>query len=134
MFGKDKKPKKVSKENYFTAYIMKGSRQILKVNIKASKKFTIDRDTYYIKRCCIITKILNGKLESICYYSEGNPNPHDFKNINTGLSYDEFNELYGEDLYDMLVRLQRDTKTIYLISLYVAVFIVSLFTLCTAFI
>ena len=134
MFGREKKPKKVSKENYFTANIMKGSRQMLKVNIKASKKFTIDRDTYYIKRSCIITKILNGKLESICYYSEGNPNPHDFNGINIGLSYDEFNELYGEDLYDMLVRLQRDTKTIYLIALYVAVLIISLFTLCTAFI
>lgn len=130
---RDKKPKKISKENYFTAYIMRGSRQILKVIVRASKKFSIDRDTYFIKRNCIITKILNGKLESVCYYSEGNPNPHNFKEKNTGLTYDEFNELYGEDLYQILVDLQKDTKTIYLIALYVAVFIVSLFTLTTAF-
>jgi hypothetical protein len=135
MFGKDKKPRKVSRENYFTSYIMRGSRQILKAVIKSSKKFTLEHDTYFIKRNCIITRIQNGKLESVCYYSEGNPNPHDFKSdkVNTGLTYDEFNELYGEDMYDILIRLQRDTKTIYLIALYVAVLISSLFTFTTSF-
>lgn len=130
---REKNPKKISKENYFTAYIMRGSRQILKVIIKASKKFTIDKDTYFVKRNCVITKKHEGKLESVCYYSEGNPNPHNFKDTNTGLSYDEFNELYGEDLYHILIMLQKDTKTVYLIALYVAVFIASLFTLTTSF-
>jgi hypothetical protein len=130
---REKNPKKISKENYFTAYIMRGSRQVLKVIIKATKKFTIDKDTYFVKRNCIITKYQDGKLESVCYYSEGNPNPHNFKGVNTGLTYDEFNELYGEDLYQILIMLQKDTKTNYLIALYVAVFIASLFTLTTSF-
>jgi len=130
---RERKPKKISKENYFTAYIMRGSRQVLKVIMKANKKFTIDRDTYFVRRNCIITKITDGKMESVCYYSEGNPNPHNFKDINTGLTDVEFNELYGEDLYNILISLQRDTKTGYLISLYVAVFIASLFTFTTSF-
>lgn len=133
MLKRESKPKKVSKENYFTAYIMRGSRQILKVVIRASKKFTLEKDTYFIKRNCIITKILDGRLESVCYYSEGNPNPHNFKEVNKGLTYDEFNELYGEDLYTILIMLQKDTKTVYLIALYVAVFISSLFTFTTSF-
>lgn len=131
---RDKNPKKISKENYFTAYIMRGSRQVLKVIIKASKKFTIDKDTYFVKRNCIITKRCDGRIESVCYYSEGNPNPHNFKGTNDGLTDIEFNELYGEDLYQILVSLQKDTKTNYLIGLYVAVFISSLFTFTTSFI
>jgi hypothetical protein len=130
---KNSRTKKTTKDNYFTAYIMRGNRQMLKVNVKASKRFIVNQDTYIIKKSCIFTRINNGKLESVAFYSEGNPNPYDFKKVNDGLSYEEFNILYGEDLYDMLVKLQRNMKMFYLFMLYIFVLIMSFIVLISVF-
>lgn len=130
----ESKPKKVSRETFFTAYIMKGNRQTLKILVKNSKKFMMGKDTYFIKRNCIFTKIIHGKLESVSYYSEGNPNPHNFREKNTGLTYAEFDELYGEDLYEMLIKLQKDTKMNYLLFFYFSIFCMSIITMLSAFI
>lgn len=92
-----------------------------------------DEQVYIIKRDCIFTAIVEGTLESICFYSEGNPNPHDFKGVNIGLTAAEFDDIYGEDLYRMLIELQRDRKMFYLILLYIFVLGAALATLVTAF-
>jgi hypothetical protein len=122
-----------TKEHFFKAYIMKGNKQMLVVNVKASKRFIVNQDTYIIKEKRIFTRIRNGKIESVCYYSEGNPNPHDFEGINDGLTYDEFNVIYGEDLYDMLVKLQRNMKTFYLFMLYIMTLVMSVIVLISVF-
>jgi len=127
------KSKKTTRDNYFTAYIMRGNKQMLKVNVRASKRFIVDQDTYVIKKDCIFTRISKGKIESVAFYSEGNPNPYSFKEVNEGLTYDEFNILYGEDLYDMLVKLQRNMKMFYLFLLYVFVMVMSIVTLISVF-
>jgi hypothetical protein len=113
---------------------MRGNRQILERLVKASKRFRIERDTYIIKSNAIFTKIEDGKLKSVVYYSEGNPNPHDFIGENTGLDKKFFNRLFGEDLYFILVKLMNDKKWLYLLVLYVAVLCTSLGTLITCFI
>jgi hypothetical protein len=127
------KSKKTTKDNYFTAYIMRGNKQMLKVNVKASKRFIVNQDTYIIKKDCIFTRIHQGKIESVAFYSEGNPNPYSFKTLNDGLGYEEFNTIYGEDLYDMLVKLQRNMKMFYLFMLYIFVMILAVITLISVF-
>jgi hypothetical protein len=122
-----------AKENYLTAYIMKGNRQCLIRYVKASRRFREGQDTYIIKPSCTFTEVVEGKLKANSYYSEGNPNPYDFKGVNEGIDYDEFDRLYGEDLYDMLVKLQSDKKTFYLICLYIFVLVFSLITLISVF-
>jgi len=137
--SKHTKTKQVSSENFIKAKIIRGNRQVREINVKASKRFRVGNDTYIIKPECIRTKIINGKLESVIYYSEGNPNPHDFtpnKNntyLNKGLSIKEFNTLYGEDLYDMLVKIQSDKKAMYLIILYIFVNVFAVITLISGF-
>lgn len=131
--SKASRTRKTTKDNYFIAYIMRGNKQMLRVNVKASKRFIVNQDTYIIKKDCIFTRINKGKIESISFYSEGNPNPYDFKTINEGLGYDEFNVLYGEDLYDMLVKLQRNMKMFYLFILYIFVMVMSIMTLISVF-
>jgi hypothetical protein len=127
--GKNPMKKIRAKENFLTAYIIKGNRQERIRYIKASKRFREGPDTYIIKPNCTFTKVIDGKLKAVSYYTEGNPNPYDFNGKNEGLEYDEFDRIYGEDLYDMLVKLQSDKKTFYLIALYVFVLIFSLLTL-----
>jgi hypothetical protein len=126
------KVKAKTKTSHFTAYVMRGNRQVAKLFVNASRRFMFDDQIYIIKRKAIFTAIVEGRIESICFYSEGNPNPHDFSGVNDGLEYEEFDEIYGEDLYRMLIELQRDRKTFYLILLYVMVFIMALLTLLTA--
>lgn len=130
MSNKNKVKKMQAKENYLTAYIVRGNRQALKRYVKASRRFREGQDTYIIKpNCTFLEKDSDNKLKAEMYYSEGNPNPHDFKGENIGIEEEEFNRMYGEDLYDMLVKLQSDKKTFYLICLYVFVLIFSIFTL-----
>lgn len=116
----------------FTAYVMRGNRQVAKLYVNASRRFMFEEQIYIIKRECIFTLIQENNLESICFYSEGNPNPHNFRELNEGLEYKEFDEIYGEDLYRILIELQRDRKMFYLSLLYVFVAIMSLLTFITA--
>lgn len=127
------KVKTKTKTSHFTAYIMRGNRQVAKLYVNASRRFMFDEQIYVIKRNCIFTAVVDGKIESICFYSEGNPNPHDFHKVNKGLNPAEFDDIYGEDLYRMLIELQRDRKMFYLILLYVFVLMMSLVTMVTAF-
>jgi hypothetical protein len=112
---------------------MRGNKQAMRVHVRASKRFTVNNNTYIIKRECIFTKIINEKLESVAYYSEGNPNPHNFKEINDGLEYDEFNVIYGEDLYNILISLLKNNKLFYLVLLEVAVLVCAIITLVSVF-
>lgn len=121
-------------ENYLTAYIVRGNRQIREVKVKASKRFRIAGDTYIVKQECIFTRVNGKHLDSVSYYTEGNPYPHSFNGMNDGIPYAEFNVLYGEDLYDMCVKLQSDKKMTYLLLLYVFVMVTSIVTLMTGFI
>jgi len=127
------KTKSLTKDNYFTAHIMRGNKQCMRVHVRASKRFTVNNNTYIIKRDCIFTKIIDNKIESVAYYSEGNPNPHNFKTKNDGLTYEEFNVIYGEDLYNILVSLLKNNKLFYLILLYIFVLIFSIITLISVF-
>jgi hypothetical protein len=110
-----------SKQNELTVYIICGNRQMVQRQVKATKKFLYNKDTYVIKPSCIFLKIIDGKLKSISIYREGNPNPYDFKILkgifkhNTGLKEDELNDLYGEDLYNMLVKVQTPNKMFYML-------------------
>lgn len=130
---KRKNVRNVTKENFLKCKIIRGNRQVKEVNVKASKRFRVGSDTYIIKSDCIKTKITGTRLESVIYYSEGNPNPHNFKEPNTGLDSDEFNKIYGSDLYDMLVKIQSDKKAFYLIMLYIFVLAFSVMSLITGF-
>ena len=122
-----------TEENYLIAYIIRGNRQAIKVLVKASRRFKVGLDTYIIKSDCIFTKIIDGKLASVSYYSEGNPNPYNFEQkVNDGLTYAEFDVIYGEDLYDILVKIQSDKKMFYLLLLNVFVFTIAIITLISA--
>jgi hypothetical protein len=127
------KIKALTRDNYFTAYIMRGNKQAMRVHVRASKRFTVNNNTYIIKKESIFTKIIRNKIESVAYYSEGNPNPHNFKGKNDGLTYDEFNVIYGEDLYNILVSLLKNNKLFYLVILEIAVFICAIITLISVF-
>jgi hypothetical protein len=130
---KRKNVKNVTKENFLKCKIIRGNRQVKEVNVKASKRFRVGIDTYIIKSDCIRTKISGSRLESVIYYSEGNPNPHNFREKNIGLKPDDFNKIYGSDLYDMLVKIQSDKKAFYLIMLYIFVLAFSVISLITGF-
>lgn len=127
------KIKALTRDNYFTAYIMRGNKQAMRVHVRASKRFTINNNTYIIKKECIFTKIIHDKIESVAYYSEGNPNPHSFISKNDGLSYEEFNVIYGEDLYNILVSLLKNNKLFYLVILEIGVLVCAIITLISVF-
>jgi len=127
------KTKELTKDNYFTAFIMRGNKQEMRMHVKASKRFTAGNNTYIIKPDCIFTMITEGHIESVAYYTEGNPNPHDFKSKNEGLSYEEFNVIYGEDLYNILLSLLKNNKLFYVLILEVFVLIMSIITLISVF-
>lgn len=127
------KNKSKTTENYLIVKIIRGNRQCREINIKASKRFQVGHETYIIKSKCIKTEITGNKIESVIYYTEGNPNPHSFEKKNIGIEYKEFNELYGEDLYDMLVKIQSDKKAFYLIIMYLMVLSFSIVTMITGF-
>ena len=152
----DKKEESLDKE--FTAYIIRGNRQVIEREVKASRKFKIGDETYIIKSDCIFLKKVNGKLKSISVYREGNPNPYNFdiapENLyikkyrtvkdkktgiekkeqngktlyvnkgelipNSGLSTDELCDIYGGDMFNILIHGQQEDKMSYSLLLIIA--------------
>jgi len=117
--SKHKKKEKGSKndtiEKSFIAYIIKGNRQVIQREITASKRFKIGDDTYFVKDECIFYKNIEGKLQSVSYYREGNPNPYNFKEINEGIKEGELDRLFAEDFYTIIVNLQPENRAVYML-------------------
>lgn len=152
----EKKDESLDKE--FTAYIIRGNRQIIEREVKASRKFKIGDDTYIIKSNCIFLKKIDNILKSISVYREGNPKPYSFdvakKDIykqtykvvkdkktgiekmektekkliakkgsvipNKGLSTDELCDIYGGDMFNILIEGQQEDKMNYSLLLILA--------------
>lgn len=94
--------------------------------INASKRFRINEDSYIIKPECIFRKNIDGQLRSVSYYREGNPNPYDFEEENTGIKNKELDRFYAEDFYNIIVDLEIDRKTIYILLVVIINFALSL--------
>lgn len=147
-----------SLDKEFIAIIIRGNRQVIEREVKASRKFKIGDDTYIIKSECIFLKKIEGVLKSISVYREGNPNPYSFdiakENVylqkykvvkdkktgvekkvkgkkilyankgdiipNTGLSTDELCDIYGGDMFNILIEGQQEDKMSYSLLLIVA--------------
>lgn len=147
-----------SLDKEFIAYIIRGNRQVIEREVKASRKFKIGDDTYIIKSDCIFLKKIENVLKSISVYREGNPNPYSFdiakENLylqkykivkdkktgiekkektektlfakkggiipNTGLSTNELCDIYGGDMFNILIEGQQEDKMNYSLLLIVA--------------
>lgn len=108
------------------AYIVKGNRQVIKREVSASKRFKIESDTYIIKESCIFWKNIDGKLETVAYYHEGNPNPYNFKDkINKGLTSKELDDFYADDFHTIVIELKPKDRSLYILFVVVM-------TLCLA--
>ena len=97
-------------EKSFIAYIIKGNRQVITREVTASKRFKVEDDMYIVRDECIFYKNIDGFLQSVSYYREGNPNPYNFKDLNTGLSKEELNQIYAEDFYNIIVETQPENR------------------------
>lgn len=117
----DKKSSGNTRQNEFTAFIIKNNNQVIERKIKASKKFMYLKETYIIMRKCIFLKVINGKLQSLSIYREGNPKPYDFVSENRGLTKKELSKIYGEDLFNMLVKIQSENKMLHMLLIQVAI-------------
>jgi len=104
-----------SEDESFTAFIIRGNRQVVRREVKATKRFKVDDDTYIIKPQCIFLKNIDGILQSVSYYREGNPNPYDFHDENTGLNSQELDRLFAEDFFHIITDLQLESKVIYVL-------------------
>lgn len=102
-------------EQTFTAYIVKGNRQVVKREVTASKRFRVDEETYLIKPECIFLKEIDGQLRSVSYYREGNPNPYNFEDDNIGVKADELDRIFAEDFYHIITNLQPKNRMVYLL-------------------
>lgn len=115
-------------EQTFTAYIVKGNRQVVKREVIASKRFRVDEETYFIKPDCIFLKNIEGMLKSVSYYKEGNPNPYSFEDVNEGVTPAELDRVFAEDFYHIVTNLQPMNR-----MMYVLVVVVIILGLCIAF-
>lgn len=120
-----KKEKGDISEKTFIAYIVKGNRQVIKRDISASKRFRVDDNTYIVRDECIFYKNIDGRLRSVSYYRENNPNPYNFKHDNLGLSKDELDKFFAEDLFHIINDIQPENRSIY-------VFIMTIINLAVA--
>jgi hypothetical protein len=102
-------------ENSFTAYIVKGNRQVIRREVVASKRFRVDEETYIIRPECIFLKNVDGVLRSVSYYREGNPNPYNFKEENLGIKADELDRIFAEDFYHIVTNLQPENRMRYIL-------------------
>ena len=102
-------------EKTFIAYIVKGNRQIIRRDIIASKRFRVEDNTYYIKDECIFYKNIDGKLRSVSYYRENNPKPYEFIGDNTGLTEDELDDFFAEDLFNIINDISPENRSIYIL-------------------
>jgi hypothetical protein len=112
-FRKKKKEKGEIAEKTFIAYIIKGNRQIIRRDIIASKRFRVDDNTYYVRDESIFYKNIDGRLQSVSYYRENNPNPYSFKGDNNGLTVDELDEFFAEDLFHIINNIDPENRSIY---------------------
>ena len=102
-------------EKTFIAYIVKGNRQIIRRDIIASKRFRVEDNTYWVRDECIFYKNIDGRLRSVSYYRENNPNPYNFKNINTGVNIDDFDKFFAEDLFNIINDIEPENRSIYIL-------------------
>lgn len=102
-------------EQTFTAFIVKGNRQIVRREVVASKRFRVDEETYLIKPQTIFLKNIDGVMRSVSYYREGNPNPYDFEGENMGIPSDELDRLFAEDFYTIVTNLEPENKMVYIL-------------------
>ena len=116
-------------EKHFTAYVIKGNRQVVSRQVRASKRFLVDRDTYIIRPECIFMKVFDGNLKSVAFYREGNPNPYNFKTANRGLSSTELDRVFSEDFFNIVVMLQRDNKMTYMLIVVVLTLVMAMVTM-----
>lgn len=114
-FGKRKYESDVTEEETFTAFVIRGNRQVVQREVQASKRFRLDDETYIIRPECIFLKNIDGYLRSVSFYREGNPNPYNFEKENTGLTADELDRLFAEDFFHIVTNLQGDTRLNYLL-------------------
>jgi len=104
-----------AEEQSFTAFIIRGNRQVVRREVTATKRFRVDDDTYVIKPQCIFLKNIDGYLTSVSYYREGNPNPYDFQMENKGLKDTELDRLFAEDFFYIITSLQKDSRLSYVL-------------------
>ena len=102
-------------EKTFIAYIVKGNRQIIRRDIIASKRFRVEDNTYLVRDECIFYKNIDGRLRSVSYYRENNPNPYNFKDINTGVNVDDFDKFFAEDLFNIINDIEPENRSIYIL-------------------
>lgn len=102
-------------EQTFTAFIVKGNRQVARREVVASKRFRVDEETYLIKPECIFLKNIDGQLRSISIYREGNPNPYDFRTENLGINAKELDRIFAEDFFHIVTDLQPENRMKYIL-------------------
>jgi len=102
-------------EKTFIAYIVKGNRQIIRRDIIASKRFRVEDNTYLVRDECIFYKNIDGRLRSVSYYRENNPNPYNFKGVNTGVNVDDFDKFFAEDLFNIINDIEPENRSIYIL-------------------
>jgi len=106
--------KEVPEQN-FTAYIIKGNRQVARREVAASKRFRVDDDTYFIKPECIFLKNIDGLMRSVSVYREGNPNPYNFLEDNVGITAEELDRIFAEDFFHIVTNLQPENRMKYVL-------------------
>lgn len=102
-------------EQTFTAYIIKGNRQVISRMVTASKRFRVNEETYLIRSESIFLKNIDGKLKSVAYYREGNPNPYSFDGDNTGVTPEELDRIFSEDFHTIVSDLQENNRMFYVL-------------------
>lgn len=60
-------------------------------------------------------KNIEGHLQSVSYYREGNPNPYNFEDTNIGMTEKELDRFFAEDFYSIIVKIQPTTRAVYLL-------------------
>lgn len=115
-------------EQNFIAYIIKGNRQVVSRMVTASKRFRVDEEMYIIREGSIFLKKVDGRLRSVAYYKEGNPNPYSFEKENEGVTPAELDRIFAEDFYHIVTNLQIMNR-----SLYILVVVIVSLGLCVAF-
>lgn len=100
MFNNRKKEKYKSRRNKIIeiyVIVVKENRQTIEHFIQASRRFVFEDGTYIIKRDCIFLKNINGMLRQCLLYSEGNPNPYNFKYAKEDIPLDDYIPEYNEE-------------------------------------
>lgn len=104
-----------TQEQTFTAFIIKGNRQVVRREVIASKRFRVDDETYLIKPECIFLKNIDGAIHSVAIYREGNPNPYNFQDENIGIKSTELDRVFAEDFFHIITALQPENRIKYIL-------------------